>query len=212
MSKPVDDDYDFLFKIVLIGDSGVGKSNLLQRFTKNDFSLESRPTIGVEFATKTLKVVNKSIKCQIWDTAGQERYRAITNAYYRGAVGALVCYDVTRRQTYEATEKWLGELKEHADSNIVIMMVGNKIDKSDQKVVRTDEASQFCEQNKIAFIETSALESTNVDQAFQKIVTEIYNTIGQKQTKLNEQFTSEKIELKEATSSPQKQKKSKECC
>lgn len=88
--------YDFIFKVVLIGDSGVGKSNLLSRFTRNEFLVESKPTIGVEFATRTLQVDGKVIKAQIWDTAGQERYRAITAAYYRGAVGALLCYDITK--------------------------------------------------------------------------------------------------------------------
>lgn len=96
MATRTDEDYDFLFKIVLIGDSGVGKTNLLSRFTKNEFNLESKPTIGVEFATKTINIDGKNIKAQIWDTAGQERYRAITNAYYRGAVGALTLYDITR--------------------------------------------------------------------------------------------------------------------
>lgn len=88
--------YDYLFKVVLIGDSGVGKSNLLSRFTRNEFMLESKSTIGVEFATRSIQVDGKTIKAQIWDTAGQERYRAITSAYYRGAVGALLVYDITK--------------------------------------------------------------------------------------------------------------------
>ncbi|KAK8476415.1 hypothetical protein V6N11_068368 [Hibiscus sabdariffa] len=106
-----DDDYDYLFKVVLIGDSGVGKSNLLSRFTKNEFSLESKSTIGVEFATRSIRVDDKVVKAQIWDTAGQERYRAITSAYYRGAVGALLVYDVTRHVTFENVERWLKELR-----------------------------------------------------------------------------------------------------
>ena len=93
--------YDYLFKVVLIGDSGVGKSNLLSRFTRNEFSLESKSTIGVEFATRSLDVDGKTVKAQIWDTAGQERYRAITSAYYRGAVGALLVYDMTKHESYE---------------------------------------------------------------------------------------------------------------
>merc|ERR1712032_1781372 len=116
--KP-DDDYDYLFKVVLIGDTGVGKSNLLSRFTRNEFSLESKSTIGVEFATRSIQVDGKTIKAQIWDTAGQERYRAITSAYYRGAVGALLVYDITKHMTYENVERWLKELRDHADSNIV---------------------------------------------------------------------------------------------
>ena len=135
-----DDDYDYLFKVVLIGDSGVGKSNLLSRFTKNEFSLESKSTIGVEFATRSIRVDDKVVKAQIWDTAGQERYRAITSAYYRGAVGALLVYDVTRQSTYESVRRWLKELRGHTDSNIVIMLVGNKADLRHLLAVPTNEA------------------------------------------------------------------------
>ena len=105
---PADDDYDYLFKVVLIGDSGVGKSNLLSRFTRNEFSLESKSTIGVEFATRSIEVDGKTIKAQIWDTAGQERYRAITSAYYRGAVGALLVYDITKQVRAEEDPRALG--------------------------------------------------------------------------------------------------------
>merc|ERR1719164_226587 len=116
-SKP-DDDYDYLFKVVLIGDSGVGKSNLLSRFTRNEFCLESKSTIGVEFATRSLPIDGKTIKAQIWDTAGQEWYRAITSAYYRGAVGALLVYDITKKGSFEDVERWLSELRDHAEENI----------------------------------------------------------------------------------------------
>jgi small GTP-binding protein len=173
-----DDEYDYLFKVVLIGDSGVGKSNLLSRFTRNEFNLESKSTIGVEFATRSIQVDNKTIKAQIWDTAGQERYRAITSAYYRGAVGALLVYDIAKHITYENTEKWLRELRDHADSNIVIMLVGNKSDLRHLRAVPTDEAKSFAERNNLSFIETSALDSTNVETAFQNILTDIYNIVS----------------------------------
>uniref|UniRef100_A0A669DNG0 Ras-related protein Rab-25 n=1 Tax=Oreochromis niloticus TaxID=8128 RepID=A0A669DNG0_ORENI len=128
---------------VLIGDSGVGKSNLLSRFTRNEFNLESKSTIGVEFATRSIQVDGKTIKAQIWDTAGQERYRAITSAYYRGAVGALLVYDIAKHLTYENVERWLKELRDHADNNIVIMLVGNKSDLRHLRAVPTDEARAF---------------------------------------------------------------------
>lgn len=131
------------FSVVLIGDSGVGKSNLLSRFTRNEFNLESKSTIGVEFATRSIQVDNKTIKAQIWDTAGQERYRAITSAYYRGAVGALLVYDIAKHLTYENVERWLRELRDHADQNIVIMLVGNKSDLRHLRAVPTDEARAF---------------------------------------------------------------------
>mmetsp|Transcript_6886 Transcript_6886/g.15842 ORF Transcript_6886/g.15842 Transcript_6886/m.15842 type:complete len:214 (+) Transcript_6886:36-677(+) len=178
MSK--DDEYDYLFKVVLIGDSGVGKSNLLSRFTRNEFNLESKSTIGVEFATRSIHVDGKTIKAQIWDTAGQERYRAITSAYYRGAVGALLVYDIAKHVTYENVERWLKELRDHADHNIVIMLVGNKSDLRHLRAVPTDEAKAFAEKHGLSFIETSALDSTNVDQAFSTILTEIYRLVSRR--------------------------------
>ncbi|CAN7006824.1 unnamed protein product, partial [Brassica rapa subsp. trilocularis] len=152
-----EDDYDYLFKVVLTGDSGVGKSNLLSRFTKNDFSHDSRSTIGVEFATRSIQVDDKIVKAQIWDTAGQERYRAITSAYYRGAVGALLVYDVTRHVTFENVERWLKELRNHTDANIVIMLV---------------------ERENTFFMETSALEALNVESAFTEVLTQIYRVVS----------------------------------
>ena len=138
-----DDEYDYLFKTVLIGDSAVGKSNLLSRFVQDTFSLDAKSTIGVEFAAKTIETEGKRIKAQIWDTAGQERYRAITNAYYRGALGALLVYDITNHASFESCEKWLKELREHADSKIIVMLVGNKSDLKHLRKVDKDEAMSF---------------------------------------------------------------------
>ncbi|KAJ8761930.1 hypothetical protein K2173_006532 [Erythroxylum novogranatense] len=175
-----EDDYDYLFKVVLIGDSGVGKSNLLSRFTRNEFSLESKSTIGVEFATRSLNVDGKVIKAQIWDTAGQERYRAITSAYYRGAVGALLVYDVTRHSTFENVERWLKELRDHTDPNIVVMLVGNKSDLRHLVAVSTEDGKSFSEREALYFMETSALEATNVDNAFSEVLTQIYKIVSKK--------------------------------
>ena len=180
---------------MLIGDSGVGKSNLLSRFTRNEFNLDSKSTIGVEFATRSIQVDTKTIKAQIWDTAGQERYRAITSAYYRGAVGALLVYDISKHQTYDNVTRWLKELRDHADSNIVIMLVGNKSDLRHLRAVPTDEAKQFAStqtnvylydtklmclgENNLSFIETSALDASNVELAFQNILTGLSPTTSQ---------------------------------
>jgi len=172
--------YDYLFKVVLIGDSGVGKSNLLSRFTRNEFNLESKSTIGVEFATRSINVDGKTVKAQIWDTAGQERYRAITSAYYRGAVGALLVYDIAKHATYVNVTRWLKELRDHADSNIVIMLVGNKSDLKHLRAVPTEEAKAFSTENGLSFIETSALDASNVEAAFQNILTEIYRIVSNK--------------------------------
>ncbi|KAL7211590.1 hypothetical protein ACSBR2_014447 [Camellia fascicularis] len=175
-----EDDYDYLFKVVLIGDSGVGKSNLLSRFTRNEFSLESKSTIGVEFATRSLNVDGKVIKAQIWDTAGQERYRAITSAYYRGAVGALLVYDVTRHSTFENVERWLRELRDHTDPNIVVMLIGNKSDLRHLVAVSTEDGKSFAERESLFFMETSALEATNVDNAFAEVLSQIYRIVSKK--------------------------------
>ena len=122
----------------------------------------------------------KTIKAQIWDTAGQERYRAITSAYYRGAVGALLVYDITKQLSFENLERWLRELREHAEQNIVIMLVGNKSDLRHLRSIKTEFAAEFAEKESLSFIETSALESTNVEMAFQQILTEIFQIVSKK--------------------------------
>jgi small GTP-binding protein len=126
------------------------------------------------------QVDGKTVKAQIWDTAGQERYRAITSAYYRGAVGALLVYDMTKTESYEDVEKWLKELRDHADANIVIMLVGNKSDLNHLRDVSREDAAAYAEKEGLSFIETSALEATNVESAFQNILTEIYDIVSKK--------------------------------
>lgn len=165
----------------MIGDSGVGKSNLLSRFTRNEFNIESRSTIGVEFATRTVEIDGKRVKAQIWDTAGQERYRAITSAYYRGAVGALVVYDISKSESYESVTRWLKELKEHADANIIIELVGNKSDLDHLRAVPTDEAKHFAAENQLLFTEASALNAENVDLSFHQLLKSIYEMVSKHQ-------------------------------
>ncbi|NP_001353441.1 ras-related protein RABA4a-like [Solanum lycopersicum] len=171
---------DYVFKVVLIGDSAVGKSQILARFARNEFSLDSKATIGVEFQTRTLVIQHKSVKAQIWDTAGQERYRAVTSAYYRGAVGALLVYDITKRQTFDHIPRWLEELRAHADKNIVIMLIGNKTDLEDQRAVPTEDAKEFAQKEGLFFLETSAMEATNIEDAFLTVLTEIFNIVNKK--------------------------------
>ncbi|KAK8479649.1 hypothetical protein V6N13_021263 [Hibiscus sabdariffa] len=171
---------DYVFKVVLIGDSAVGKSQILARFARNEFSLDSKATIGVEFQTRTIVIEHKSVKAQIWDTAGQERYRAVTSAYYRGAVGAMLVYDITKRQTFDHVPRWLEELRGHADKNIVIILIGNKSDLENQRAVPTEDAKEFAQKEGLFFLETSALESTNVETAFLTVLTEIFNFVNKK--------------------------------
>lgn len=127
-----------------------------------------------------VQVEGRTIKAQIWDTAGQERYRAITSAYYRGALGALLVYDVTKPTTFENVSRWLKELRDHADANIVIMLIGNKTDLKHLRAVATEDAQSYAEKEGLSFIETSALEATNVEKAFQTILAEIYRIISKK--------------------------------
>uniref|UniRef100_A0A7N0ZUZ9 Uncharacterized protein n=1 Tax=Kalanchoe fedtschenkoi TaxID=63787 RepID=A0A7N0ZUZ9_KALFE len=169
---------DYVFKVVLIGDSAVGKSQILARFARGEFSLDSKATIGVEFQTRTLMIQHKSVKAQIWDTAGQERYRAVTSAYYRGAVGAMLVYDITKRQSFDHIPRWLEELRGHADKNIVIILIGNKCDLESQRAVPTEDAKEFAQKEGLFFLETSALEATNVETAFTTVLTEIFNIVN----------------------------------
>ncbi|KAJ6941642.1 ras-related protein RABA5e [Populus alba x Populus x berolinensis] len=171
---------EYLFKIVVIGDSAVGKSNLLSRFARNEFDSNSKATIGVEFQTQVVDIDGKEIKAQIWDTAGQERFRAVTSAYYRGAVGALIVYDITRRTSFDSVKRWLDELGTHCDTAIARMLVGNKCDLDSIREVSRDEGKSLAEEESLFFMETSALDSTNVEAAFEVVIREIYNNMSRK--------------------------------
>lgn len=171
---------DYVFKVVVIGDSAVGKTQILSRFAKNEFCFDSKSTIGVEFQTRTIILKSKVIKAQIWDTAGQERYRAVTSAYYRGALGAVLVYDITKRQTFDHVARWVDELRAHADKSIVITLIGNKSDLVDQRAVPSEDAVEFAENQGLFFFETSALTGENVETAFLKLLEEIHNVVSKK--------------------------------
>jgi len=159
-------DYDYLFKIVLLGDSGVGKSCLLLRFADDSFTDSYISTIGVDFRFRTVSIDMKTIKLQIWDTAGQERFRTITSAYYRGAHGIIIVYDVTNYKSFENVEDWINEVNNYAQDTTLKLLVGNKADLRDDKAVTTKKAQEFSTQLGIKFLETSAKNSQNVEQAF----------------------------------------------
>ena len=171
------DDTGRLFKVVIIGDSGVGKSNLMTRYTSDEFSQETPSTIGVEFMTKPVKVDGRDARVQIWDTAGQERFRAISRSIYRGANGAMLVYDITSKPSFDSIPGWLTELRSHVHATCPIFLIGNKCDLDHQRVVKKDVADRFARENGLSFLETSALDKTNVDKAFEWLVKSVYDAI-----------------------------------
>jgi len=165
-----DEEYSMIFKIILVGDSGVGKTNILSRYV-NDYSSDStKSTVGVELGCKIEEINNTKVKIQIWDTAGQERYKSITQTYYKGAKGALIVYDISRKESFLNVDKWIGDLKEYGEENVCVLLIGNKCDLDNIRQVSLDEVTKKAEQYKIGFCETSALNKKNIDYAFQKLI------------------------------------------
>eukprot|EP00927_Polykrikos_kofoidii_P024038 TRINITY_DN2193_c0_g2_i1.p1 TRINITY_DN2193_c0_g2~~TRINITY_DN2193_c0_g2_i1.p1 ORF type:complete len:216 (-),score=37.88 TRINITY_DN2193_c0_g2_i1:171-818(-) len=171
------DQYDYLFKFIIIGDAGAGKSCLLHQFIENKFKKGSSHTIGVEFGSKIITAGGRTIKLQIWDTAGQERYRSVTRSYYRGAAGALIVYDITNRDSYNHLINWLSDARTLARADISIIAVGNKCDLKDKRSVQFLEASRCAQENDILFLETSALTGEGVEEVFIKVARMILNKI-----------------------------------
>jgi len=172
-------EHDYFFKILLIGDSGVGKSCLLLRFADDSWTDTHISTIGVDFKIKTLTIDGKTIKLQIWDTAGQERFRTITSSYYRGAQGIILVYDCTDMESFQNVKQWMGEIDRYACENVNKLLVGNKTDLVDEKVVETQVAKEFADSMDIPFIETSAKNATNVEQCFQTMASDIKNRLSE---------------------------------
>ncbi|KAF2323535.1 hypothetical protein GH714_035952 [Hevea brasiliensis] len=166
-------DGDYLFKILLIGDSGVGKSCLLLRFADDSYVESYISTIGVDFKIRTVEQDGKTIKLQIWDTAGQERFRTITSSYYRGAHGIIIVFDVTDEESFKNVKTWLKEIDKFATDNVNKLLVGNKCDITSKRVVSKETAKAFAEEIGIPFLETSAKNATNVEDAFMTMAADI---------------------------------------
>jgi small GTP-binding protein len=166
-----------LLKIVLTGESGTGKTNILSQFVRSNFNPNAKTTIGVECATKTFQVGTTTVKAQIWDTAGQERFRAITSTYYRGAHGAILVYDITNTQSFRNAARWLQELRNFAESNVPVALVGNKCDLEAMRSVSQDEGIRYAEAERLIFFETSAKTAVNLNEAFTALATEIVESI-----------------------------------
>ncbi|CAB0030419.1 unnamed protein product [Trichogramma brassicae] len=167
--------YDLLFKLLLIGDSGVGKTCILFRFSDDAFSTTFISTIGIDFKIKTVELRGKKIKLQIWDTAGQERFHTITTSYYRGAMGIMLVYDITAEKSFENIVNWLRNIDEHASENVEKMILGNKSDMEDKRVVSTEKGEKIAREHGIRFMETSAKADINIDRAFRELAEAIFD-------------------------------------
>merc|ERR1712062_592749 len=185
--------YAYLFKYIIIGDTGVGKSCLLLQFTDKRFQPVHDLTIGVEFGARMINIEGKQIKLQIWDTAGQEAFRSITRSYYRGAAGALLVYDITRRDTFNHLTTWLEDARQHANSNMAIMLIGNKSDLEARRDVKREEGEAFAREHGLIFMETSAKTAANVEEAFINTAREIYDKIQEGVFDINNEANGIKI-------------------
>jgi len=209
------EEVDFLLKLVLVGDSGVGKTNLLNRFSKNRFDPNSRNTIGVDFCAVDLQIKDKKVRVQFWDTAGQEKYRAISSAYYKNAHGAIIVYDITSRETFENVDNWINELKEHCDKNVKVVIVGNKNDLTEERQVLTVDGQKLAKKRGFYFFETSAKvdEQNTVHKAFTRVIEEIITSLQNEETTATEQ---DLISLKSKTeihdNNPAQNRQDKGCC
>ena len=199
---------DFKIKIVVIGDSGVGKTNLIRRFITDTFSNNSKATVGVEFTSKSYKINKHIFKIELWDTAGEERYKSITSVYYKGAKGALIVYDVTSQISFDNIGKWIMEIRDKTSIDITLMIVGNKIDLNQYREVSNEQAMNKAKILGIPIMETSALDSTNVKEAFYDLLKEIYKNM-KKKIKNNEEISKGN---KEGIKLDTNEKRKKICC
>ena len=200
-------EYDYIFKVLLVGNSDVGKSSLILRYVDQIWNDVFVPTIGVDFKVKSLEIENKSIKLQIWDTAGQERFRNVISSYFKGAHGILLIFDITSRDSFKELENWLAEVEKNASTQILKILIGNKCDLEEEREISKDEGEAFAMRNGMQYIETSAKINTNVNEAFEalsKIMVEYYS---KKRSAINENKTIKMNKGPDLTT-----QKKKKCC
>ena len=200
---------DYKIKIIVVGDSGVGKTNLINRFASDKFDTNSKATIGVEFVYKALKINKEVIKVEVWDTAGQERYRAITSSYYNGSKGAIIVYDITNENSFNNIESWMKEVSKKGKSDIQFLLVGNKKDLVNDRQVTEQKGIDKAKELNMHLFEASALEKTNVNEAFNYLMKEIYLEI-RREKNINTN-NDDKIEQNGIELNTNKSKKRK-CC
>ena len=206
-----DDNYELMVKVVIVGDSGVGKTNIMSKYLKNEFHEDSKATVGVEFGSKQFNIQGHQVKAQIWDTAGQERYKAITSAYYKGAKGAFIVYDISRKNTFDSISRWVSDITATADKKITLILIGNKSDLEDQRQVTKEQGEEKAKEFGLAFLETSASSGDNLEKAFSLMINEVYkkcqeDIVGETEDNVVDQ--GKDITLDKAKGKPDKKK----CC
>ena len=193
MSDLISQDYDYLFKVLLLGDSDVGKSSLILRYTEETFNSKLVNSIGVDFKMKKKEIDGKIIKVQIWDTAGHERFRSITYSYYRGANAIIIVFDLSDKKSFISITEWLKQIEKHAKENVFKFLVGNKSDLIDERKVTYEEAKQYADEHDLPYIETSAKEGININELFDSSIKTFLSLNksfgGEKNIKLNSQST-----------------------
>ena len=204
--------YSYLFKYIIIGDTGVGKSCLLLQFTDKRFRHDHDLTIGVEFGSRMIRIEERDVKLQIWDTAGQESFRSITRSYYRGAAGALLVYDITRRDTFTHLSNWLQDARENGNADMVITLVANKTDLDSRRTVSTEEGQRFASENNLLFVEASAKTSSNVEEAFNDTAQAIYAKVREGSLDITSETSGVRMGPSAANVSRALPSTKKECC
>ena len=214
MSGPIfpdsDQEYNFIFKVLLLGGSNVGKSSIFLRYIDDIWNDTFVPTIGVDFKIKSLELDNKLVKLQIWDTAGQERFKNIITSYYRGAHGILLIYDITDKDSFKSLQNWLIEIEKNAHKNVVKVLIGNKCDLDDKRVISYSQGKEFADTYGLKFIETSAKKNSNVNEAFELLSRELINSNVEK--KIGKNKETKKVTYSNAENLDINQKKKKGCC
>lgn len=205
-----DQNFDYMFKILIIGNSGVGKTSLLFRYADNSFTDDFTSTVGIDFKVKTVFRQNKRVKLQIWDTAGQERYRTITTAYYRGSLGFILMYDVTNPESFNAVQDWSTQIRTYSWENVQVVLVGNKCDKA-ERAISTEKGQQLASQMGLDHFETSAKENTNVKHVFEHLVEIICVKLQESLNGELSSFDAQNLALTECDDNNNKNNKSSSC-
>ena len=204
-----EEEYEMMVKVILIGDSAVGKTNIMSKYLKNQFMEDSKATVGVEFGSKLFNINGHNIKAQIWDTAGQEKYKAITGAYYKGSKGAFVVYDITKKDTFDSVDKWIHDLKSTGDPKMTIMIIGNKLDLEHKREVLKEQGEEKARSFGCAFLETSAFSGDNIEKGFEMMISEIFKKYGNDSLEDDDFGT---VERGEHIKLEKKENKKKGCC